>query len=120
MQAEEHDTGVAAPKLQPAVWQHVSENIYRHRDRRKQHEDDIMICNCHKPRPGQLGCGPNCLNRLLNLECVPVRRLRLDLLCFCGRSAVSVPACSPTILDMTLSATGVLPMRGPVLKPELH
>ena len=79
MQAEEHEHTQAVPKLQPAVWQHVSDNIYRHRDRRKQHEDDIMICNCPTPRPGHLGCGPNCLNRLLNLECVPVRQLATQL-----------------------------------------
>ena len=75
LQADERDR-VAAPqpgsKLQPTVWQHVSESIYLHRNRKQQHEDDVMICTCARPGPGQLGCGHKCLNRLLNLECVPV------------------------------------------------
>lgn len=40
-----------------------------------QDEDDIMICQCKKLWPSDpttSGCGPNCLNRMLNIECVTV------------------------------------------------
>lgn len=29
-----------------------------------------MVCHCKRPSDGQLGCGDNCLNRMLNIECV--------------------------------------------------
>ena len=60
-------------KKRPAVWQLVKENIYTHRQRKSQDEDDIMICQCRMRTYGGKGCGPDCLNRLLNIECVPVR-----------------------------------------------
>lgn len=59
-------------KKRPAVWQLVRENIYTHRRRKEQDEDDIMICQCRRPSDGGVGCGADCLNRLLNIECVPV------------------------------------------------
>ncbi len=40
-----------------------------------QDEDDIMICQCREPTFGGEGCGPNCLNYMLNIECVPVRSI---------------------------------------------
>lgn len=54
--------------MRPAVWQLVIENVYTHRKRKKQHEDDIMICQCHNWDK----CGPDCLNRVLGIECVEV------------------------------------------------
>lgn len=57
-------------KLQ--IWQYISENVITHRPRKRWLEDDIMVCQC-KPVPGCKGCGPKCLNRLLNIECVAVR-----------------------------------------------
>ncbi|PPE00785.1 hypothetical protein GOBAR_DD02201 [Gossypium barbadense] len=30
----------------------------------------IMICHCKRPPDGNLGCGDECLNRMLNIECV--------------------------------------------------
>ncbi|GMH36489.1 hypothetical protein BSKO_04357 [Bryopsis sp. KO-2023] len=58
-----------AKRKRPAIWQKISSNIYTHRRRRLQREDDIMICQC-RPENGK-GCGANCINRVLNLECVP-------------------------------------------------
>ena len=46
-----------------------------------QDEDDIMICQCREPTFGGEGCGPNCLNYMLNIECVPVRRARESARC---------------------------------------
>jgi hypothetical protein len=59
----------------PVVWQRVSSNIVSHRRRKVQDEDDIMICQCPPIWRGGDGCGPDCINRLLNIECVEVRRL---------------------------------------------
>lgn len=29
-----------------------------------------MVCHCKPPSEGRMGCGPKCLNRMLNIECV--------------------------------------------------
>lgn len=55
------------------MWELVQNNIYTHRKRKVQDEDDIMICQCREPTYGGEGCRSNCLNQLLNIECVPVR-----------------------------------------------
>lgn len=63
------------PLRNPPVWQLVAENIYTHRARRAQEEDDIMICQCKHLWPSDptpSGCGEACLNRMLNIECVTV------------------------------------------------
>lgn len=62
-------------KQKPAVWQHISRNIYTHRQRKVEKEDDIMICTCPQPADGAPGCGPDCLNRRLAVECHPVSDL---------------------------------------------
>lgn len=70
--------GRAKLRKRPPVWQVIKQNIYTHRGRKEQDEDDIMICQCPRlwgpPDPSVTGCGPNCLNRMLNIECVTVRR----------------------------------------------
>lgn len=50
----------------PAVWQLVTDNVYIHRHVKALHDDDVMLCAC---APGK-GCGPACINRTLNVECV--------------------------------------------------
>ena len=35
-------------------------------------EDDIMICQCKPIYRGGDGCGPDCINRMLCIECVSV------------------------------------------------
>lgn len=32
--------------------------------------NQIMVCHCKPPPDGGLGCGEECLNRVLNIECV--------------------------------------------------
>lgn len=56
----------------PAVWQLIKDNALCHRRRKVQDEDDIMICQCKPPWQGGDGCGPACINRILNIECVAV------------------------------------------------
>lgn len=72
------DEGYKIPKprkQKPAVWQHISSNIYTHRQRKVDAEDDIMICTCPRPADGGIGCGVDCLNRRLAVECHPVSDL---------------------------------------------
>jgi histone-lysine N-methyltransferase SETD2 len=64
------------PHKRPPVWQLITGNVYTHRERKVQDEDDIMICQCKKiwaTDTTTVGCGPECLNRMLNIECVEVR-----------------------------------------------
>ena len=70
-----HDTlGTKRMRDHRPVWQLVNKNIYLHRERKRQDEDDIMICQC-KPiwatDTTSIGCGESCLNRMLNIECHP-------------------------------------------------
>lgn len=32
--------------------------------------NQVMVCHCKPPSDGGLGCGEECLNRMLNIECV--------------------------------------------------
>jgi hypothetical protein len=58
----------------PPVWQLVPDSIYTHREKKVLDEDDIMICHCKHiwaTDTTTIGCGEACLNRMLNIECVP-------------------------------------------------
>ncbi|KAL6215044.1 hypothetical protein ACLB2K_014475 [Fragaria x ananassa] len=48
----------------------IKTNQFLHRNRKNQSIDEIMVCHCKLPKEGQLGCGEDCLNRMLNIECV--------------------------------------------------
>ncbi|KAJ9166708.1 hypothetical protein P3X46_021417 [Hevea brasiliensis] len=48
----------------------ISTNQFLHRSRKTQTIDEIMVCHCKPPLDGGLGCGDECLNRMLNIECV--------------------------------------------------
>lgn len=56
----------------PAVWQLLKDNVLGHRRRKVQDEDDIMICHCKPVWRGGDGCGPDCINRMLCIECFSV------------------------------------------------
>uniref|UniRef100_A0A2P2L0A5 Histone-lysine N-methyltransferase ASHH2 n=1 Tax=Rhizophora mucronata TaxID=61149 RepID=A0A2P2L0A5_RHIMU len=49
---------------------HISSNQFLHRSRKTQTIDEIMVCHCKVPLDGGPGCGDECLNRMLNIECV--------------------------------------------------
>ncbi|KAJ4966706.1 hypothetical protein NE237_018555 [Protea cynaroides] len=53
-----------------APWTLVRSNLFLHRNRKNQTIDEIMVCHCKPPPDGSLGCGDECLNRMLNIECV--------------------------------------------------
>lgn len=110
-------------KKRPAVWQLVRENIYTHRQRKEQDEDDIMICQCRRPTDGGAGCGPDCLNRLLNIECVPVstspRHCHVD-----NCQSWSLQPSAPDFKRMAVcnavcAGAGILPLRGDLQQPDV-
>ncbi|XP_043714929.1 uncharacterized protein LOC122663308 [Telopea speciosissima] len=53
-----------------ATWKVIKSNLFLHRSRKTQTIDEIMVCHCKPPPDGSLGCGDECLNRILNIECV--------------------------------------------------
>ncbi|XP_077231882.1 histone-lysine N-methyltransferase, partial [Tasmannia lanceolata] len=55
---------------QQASWRLIKSNLFLHRSRKTQTIDEIMVCHCKPPLDGRLGCGDECLNRMLNIECV--------------------------------------------------
>ncbi|KAJ9531590.1 hypothetical protein QJQ45_014945 [Haematococcus lacustris] len=60
----------ARRRRMPAVWQLIRDNVLTHRKRKVQEEDDVMICHCKPVWRGGDGCGPDCINRMLCIECV--------------------------------------------------
>lgn len=55
---------------QPSTWMLIKSNLFLHRTRKAQTMDEIMVCHCKPPVDGSLGCGSQCLNRMLSIECV--------------------------------------------------
>eukprot|EP00268_Persea_americana_P038767 TRINITY_DN38397_c0_g1_i2.p1 TRINITY_DN38397_c0_g1~~TRINITY_DN38397_c0_g1_i2.p1 ORF type:complete len:2316 (+),score=492.02 TRINITY_DN38397_c0_g1_i2:357-6950(+) len=55
---------------QQASWTLIKNNLFLHRSRRTQSIDEVMVCHCKPPLDSKLGCGEQCLNRMLNIECV--------------------------------------------------
>ncbi|KAG6542664.1 hypothetical protein Mapa_015899 [Marchantia paleacea] len=64
------EIGTASGDNKPAVWKLIRRNIFHHRRTKAQGSDEIMVCQCTPPENGGVGCGDNCLNRVLNIECV--------------------------------------------------
>nr|XP_024365673.1 histone-lysine N-methyltransferase ASHH2-like isoform X2 [Physcomitrium patens] len=54
-----------------SVWTLIKRNIFKHRSQKHQDADEAMVCQCAPPKPGEVGCGEDCLNRMLNVECLP-------------------------------------------------
>ncbi|KFK42127.1 histone-lysine n-methyltransferase setd2 [Arabis alpina] len=55
---------------QKACFKAIKTNQFLHRNRKSQTIDEIMVCHCKPPPDGRLGCGEECLNRMLNIECL--------------------------------------------------
>jgi hypothetical protein len=54
-----------------------------------------MVCHCESPSKGRLGCGDECLNRILNIECVQGT-------CPCGDLCSNQQVCQLFIAAMCL------------------
>ncbi|ESW09471.1 hypothetical protein PHAVU_009G130100 [Phaseolus vulgaris] len=55
---------------QGSTFTHIFTNEFLHRSHKTQTIDEIMVCHCKASQEGKLGCGDECLNRMLNIECV--------------------------------------------------
>ncbi|XP_058786903.1 histone-lysine N-methyltransferase ASHH2-like isoform X1 [Vicia villosa] len=55
---------------QGSSFTHISTNEFLHRNPKTHTLDEVMVCHCEPPPEGKLGCGDECLNRILNIECV--------------------------------------------------
>ncbi|XP_061373324.1 histone-lysine N-methyltransferase ASHH2 [Gastrolobium bilobum] len=55
---------------QESTFTHIFTNEFLHRNHKTQTIDEIMVCHCKPSQHGKLGCGDECLNRMLNIECV--------------------------------------------------
>ncbi|XP_051139160.1 histone-lysine N-methyltransferase ASHH2 isoform X2 [Andrographis paniculata] len=55
---------------QPSSWSLIKSNLFLHRSRKRQTIDEVMVCHCKPPADGGMSCGAECLNRMLNIECV--------------------------------------------------
>ncbi|XP_071692179.1 histone-lysine N-methyltransferase ASHH2-like [Rutidosis leptorrhynchoides] len=53
-----------------ASWKLIKTNMFLHRNRKNQPIDEVMVCHCKPPLDGRMGCREECLNRMLNIECV--------------------------------------------------
>ncbi|KAF7829798.1 histone-lysine N-methyltransferase ASHH2 isoform X1 [Senna tora] len=56
--------------FQESTFTHILTNEFLHRSRKTQTIDEIMVCHCKSPAESRFGCGDECLNRMLNIECV--------------------------------------------------
>ncbi|KAL8216276.1 hypothetical protein R6Q57_023113 [Mikania cordata] len=52
------------------TWKLIKTNMFLHRNRKNQPIDEVMVCHCKPPIDGRMGCRDECLNRMLNIECV--------------------------------------------------
>ncbi|XP_017421531.1 histone-lysine N-methyltransferase ASHH2 isoform X2 [Vigna angularis] len=55
--------------FQGSTFTHIFTNEFLHRSHKTQTIDEIMVCHCKAPQEGKFGCGDECLNRMLNIEC---------------------------------------------------
>lgn len=51
-------------------WKLIKTNMFLHRNRKNQTIDEIMVCHCKPSFDGRMRCQDECLNRMLNIECV--------------------------------------------------
>ncbi|KAL0878201.1 hypothetical protein Bca101_027907 [Brassica carinata] len=58
------------PGKKKACFRAIKTNQFLHRNRKNQTIDEIMVCHCKPPPDGRLGCGEECLNRMLSIECL--------------------------------------------------
>ena len=62
--------GGGKPGVNDNVWHRIHRNIFTHREPKSVTEDDVLICNCVRD-PSGAGCGENCINRDVLVECDP-------------------------------------------------
>ena len=98
---EEEEEEKVNPYTGPQIYLKVTENVYIHRDRCVEGEDDIMVCQCRPPAPGstEKGCGPSCINRTTFIECVEEH-------CPCGSACSNRPFSRKQFAPMEVHRAG--------------
>ncbi|KAI5065310.1 hypothetical protein GOP47_0020005 [Adiantum capillus-veneris] len=61
--------GVEHQSQPHSTWTLIKHNIFQHRCRKTETLDEKMVCMCKPSKDGSLGCGEDCHNRMLNIEC---------------------------------------------------
>uniref|UniRef100_A0A7S0SAI4 Histone-lysine N-methyltransferase n=1 Tax=Mantoniella antarctica TaxID=81844 RepID=A0A7S0SAI4_9CHLO len=54
-----------------SVWHRIHRNIFTHREPKSVTEDDVLICSCTPHPVTGAGCGDECINRDVLVECDP-------------------------------------------------
>ncbi|KAJ7959179.1 Histone-lysine N-methyltransferase ASHH2 [Quillaja saponaria] len=55
---------------QESTFTRILTNEFLHRSHKTQTIDEVMVCYCKPPPDAKFGCKDECLNRMLNIECV--------------------------------------------------
>ena len=61
----------ATPGINDNVWHRIHRNIFTHREPKRVTEDDVLICSCVPDPATGVGCGEDCINRDVLVECDP-------------------------------------------------
>ncbi len=82
-----------------------------------------MVCHCELPADGGPACGPDCLNRVLNMECVPVsfssegtthtsmQEMLLAMLCLHDRSDIALTCHMLSLMEHSLQGAAGLSLQ---------
>ena len=98
---KKNDGAASAPKTPSTndnVWHRIHRNIFTHREPKSVTEDDVLICNC-VPSADGLGCGDECINRDVLVECDPN-------FCPCGSSCQNQKFQSKKYAKLDIKRTG--------------
>ena len=69
---DSHAAGApATPGINDNVWHRIHRNIFTHREPKRVTEDDVLICSCVPDPATGVGCGEDCINRDVLVECDP-------------------------------------------------
>ncbi|KAL4591664.1 hypothetical protein LXL04_004634 [Taraxacum kok-saghyz] len=63
-------SGQKQPDPPQLSWKLIKTNMFLHPNRKNQTIDEIMVCHCKPSYDGRMECQDECLNRMLNIECV--------------------------------------------------
>ena len=78
-------------------WEKIPRNVYAHRERRRLTDDDVMVCVCCVE--DGVGCGADCLNRLVLSECDPAH-------CPCGSACQNQRMSRGAYKEVNVKRTG--------------
>ena len=81
------------------VWHRIHRNIFTHREPKSVTEDDVLICSCVPDPVSGVGCGDECINRDVLVECDPN-------FCPCGSKCLNQKFQSKKYAKLDIRRTG--------------